>query len=809
MYSVNQVLSTPLTGRSHKLQSLLRHFLDFNSSLIEEIYSLTRSSNIDFALVEHKPGQIQQGRSSEISRTDWSTFPNLSHHKQEKLLEDWVVVFFRKICDNGKKTVLIQCDSTRPENSKVLNFCGSDIVEVVRRAGFNSWLVDTQECNETCLSLDKALLERMNFVSLILVGPYGLTLDYNKDTKTFKLPYMTAGPPEEDRSILLNDFFYVPNHRTTDSLFERNKQSVPLPLDLTRHRRIFTAIPVGNLKTNRIRKARRSIRPEDRNKILFFAEAYDYANSIAKDYGVILIQKILDRFPNNSVVYRPHPSWVDHPISSHFRQAFADEQRFIFDTNSSSEVVMTKGCALITDGSVSGLTYCLSASRPAIYFNPFQLTRHFDPNVMGFNFENGELFRFTATIDETLDALEDLVADTAKEFEEITAIAKKAYAHPDDGMEYFLSSIQAIVENRTLSDWKSFEISDNEIGDESARYYAGLIKNDLIFVHHYPRVLKKDLSELDSDHVVTGILKNYFHDIHRITHLGFILANLNAVTSSIEEYGCSRTAIELIDPLLAPIITRGNSDELGNAIDMLQKAYRRILGDAENNTDGSHYWHLFQSTLAGTIQSKFSDLSKITEQELYEIRSLTAEYLLAPDAPKALISNLQIINNDSCELTFSCVTCETHHTMRDIQFWFSYKQTCKTCGTVNLIDPFDKALHRSDVFFAQLPQEGNVVLWGAGGFYYKLMQAYEYFSSDRFILIDAKKTQHGLIICKKKVHSPDDILHKNIRTIIITALNRKDEIYATLRDNYPSVEYILVPALDITPEGVVPFLKSI
>jgi len=809
MSFIDQILSSPTSKRGQKLQHLIRFFLNFDPTLIEEVNYLIASgrgkpikSTQNFKPIKRKPIK-------KIFRKDWKVFHQLSQKKQENMLEDCVVSLFHKICDNGKKTILIQHDTSNSGNSRIFNFCGSDIVETIRYAGFNCWLVDTPVCNELCLSFDKALLERMNFVSLILVGPYGLSFDYNTDTKTFRLPYVASGPPETDRSILLTDYFYVPNHRTTDAVFERYQRSVPLPRDLTRHRRTFTAIPVGNLKNSRIRKARQSIRPEDRNKILFCAEAYDYANSVAKDYGIMLIRKILDRFSNNTIVYRPHPNWVNHPISLNIQEAFVGEPRFIFDTNTSSETIMSYGCALITDGSVSGLTYCLAASRPAIYFNPLQLTRHFNPDVMGFNFENGELFRFTSTIDETLDALEDLVADPAKEFEEITALAEKAYAHPNDGMDYFIASIHAIVENAALSDWKTLKISNDEIGNESATYYSGLIKNDLLFVHQYHCLLEKDLSELDSDHVLTGIIKNFFYDIHRYTHLAIIINNFNALISGIVRYGCSSTAIKIIDPLLAPIIIRGNKDELGNAIKMLQKAYSRILYDAQKSTNAIHLMQLFKSTLAGTIQSKVMGQSHIPEQELYTLRSLAAETLLASNAPNALISSLKTINDDSCQISFSCAYCGVHQTMRDIQIWFSYNATCKACGMMNHVDPFEKALHLPDVFFHQLPHDGEVVMWGAGGFYDKLMRKYKEFFSNRFLLVDAKNTQQGLSICNKKVLSPDIILDKNIKTIIITALKRKDEICATILENYPFVEHIFVPALDITPEGVVPFLKKL
>jgi len=807
MWSIDPILSTPLAGRSHKLQSLIRHLLESYPSLFGEMDSLIRTNKKYRIKGDHEFGQTKQRRTSTTILSDWIAFPNLSQKKQENLLEDCVVIFFRKICDNGKKTVLVH-DSGSRHKSRILQFCGPDIVETLRLSGFNSWFIDASDNNDLCLSLDKASLERMNFISLILVGPWGLTLEYNTKTKTFKLPFSASLAPDWEDSILLYDFFYVPNHRTTDKLLENYKRSFPLPQDLTKHRRTFTAIPVGNLKNYRIRKARQSIKPEDRNKILFCAEAYDYANSAVKDHGIALIRKILERFPNITVVFRPHPKWVNHLISLNMYEAFCHEQRFIFDKNTSSEEIMASGCALITDGSISGLTYCMAASRPAIYFNPSQLSPHFDSNVMGFNFEDGRLFRFTSTIDETLDALEDLVADPAKEFEEIIALAENAYAHPDDGMEYLLSSIHAIVENRRLSDWKTLDVSDRKLGGNSAEDYIGLIKNDLLSLHQYPRVLDKDLSRLDKEHTASDRMMILFSDIHRYAHLQEIIYNFNALFSGIVKYGCSNTAIKMIDPLLAPIITRGDINEAEDAISKLQKAYRRITRDARKGTDGRRLKQLFQSTLAGSIQNKIRNKSKITDHELKEIRSLLAEFSLAPKAPKGLISFVNIQKNDLCEMSFSCVNCGIQQSL-NVKFWFSYNATCESCGTVNHIDPFEKALPLSEAFLAQLPPDGDVVLWGAGGFYYKLMQKYDILTSKRFLLVDANDSQQGLIICKKKVHSPDVIKLNNIQTVIITTLSRKEEICANLRVNYPSVEYILVPTLDIRIEGFVPILKRI
>ena len=51
-------------------------------------------------------------------------------------------------------------------------------------------------------------------------------------------------------------------------------------------------------------------------------------------------------------------------------------------------------------------------------------------------------------------------------------------------------------------------------------------------------------------------------------------------------------------------------------------------------------------------------------------------------------------------------------------------------------------------------------------------------------------------------------MQNDIKTVVITALSRKDEIHVTLRGNYHSVEQILIPAFDITKDGIVPILRQ-
>ena len=179
--SADHVLNAFLSGRSLTLQALIKHFITVAPSLAGELNSL----------LSEAPGAFHQSPLSE----------------QENILEDCVVGLFRKLCNNGKQTVLIHNFSYMFHDSRILHFCGPNFLERLRQAGYNSWIIDRHAISDTCLPLDNPLLERMDFISLILVGPWGFSFDHNQRTKTFKLPFSASLAPEWEDCILVHPVF--------------------------------------------------------------------------------------------------------------------------------------------------------------------------------------------------------------------------------------------------------------------------------------------------------------------------------------------------------------------------------------------------------------------------------------------------------------------------------------------------------------------------------------------------------------------------------------------------------------------------
>jgi anaerobic magnesium-protoporphyrin IX monomethyl ester cyclase len=200
------------------------------------------------------------------------------------------------------------------------------------------------------------------------------------------------------------------------------------------------------------------------------------------------------------------------------------------------------------------------------------------------------------------------------------------------------------------------------------------------------------------------------------------------------------------------------------------------------------------------------NVSKLTDPEYKDMTSLITELRLHPHVSARAFEIETIDKDGECSIDFTCRKCGAH-THNNAAFWFGKEIGCPSCGLINFVDPFQNAIHADDSFLAQLPDDGAVALWAAGGIYYKLIHKYPILASERFILVDGNASLHGLSICGKQVYPQDIISKKNIRTVVITALSFKREIHDDLVNRFPSVQHVLIPAFSITKTGIVPFLQ--
>jgi len=161
-----------------------------------------------------------------------------------------------------------------------------------------------------------------------------------------------------------------------------------------------------------------------------------------------------------------------------------------------------------------------------------------------------------------------------------------------------------------------------------------------------------------------------------------------------------------------------------------------------------------------------------------------------------------------CDIQYDCRVCGMSHS-NDFPVFQQTKINCTQCGAVNWVVPFKYMDYMSDIFSLSLPKT-EIVFWGAGEIFRLLNTAYqEVFSSqDDWYLVDSKEIFHGFSMCSKEIYALDIIALKNIKTVAILTVSYEEEIIAMIKNNYPSVENILLLDIVNNNEKVVPIFKK-
>lgn len=132
-----------------------------------------------------------------------------------------------------------------------------------------------------------------------------------------------------------------------------------------------------------------------------------------KKHGKRIIRTLLSNFPDLNVIFRPYRIDFDSSEVKEICDVFANEKRFILDTDPGRAESFARGLALITDHSHIGQTFAYATLRGAIYFQPWV-----DTKIKSSEW-NGGIFAYNYT------ALVDSIKDLIEHSEEWTQKIKK------------------------------------------------------------------------------------------------------------------------------------------------------------------------------------------------------------------------------------------------------------------------------------------------------------------------------------------------------------------------------------------------
>jgi len=202
------------------------------------------------------------------------------------------------------------------------------------------------------------------------------------------------------------------------------------------------------------------------------------------------------------------------------------------------------------------------------------------------------------------------------------------------------------------------------------------------------------------------------------------------------------------------------------------------------------------------------NISKLTDREYFEMRSLIMELNLRSRQLAGSVNLIGIDKQGNCQTEWTCRHCKKLH-QTNVFFWFTESCNCCECNAMNEIITFKQFTHDQEYFVKNLPGDGEIALWGAGGIYYEINLVYDCFADSRFTLIDGNKDIHGRMRCKKLINSSDVINDHKIESVVILALSHKDSIAKIIKRAYPIVKNIFVPDFDIISDKPLPVIKNL
>jgi len=150
---------------------------------------------------------------------------------------------------------------------------------------------------------------------------------------------------------------------------------------------------------------------------------------------------------------------------------------------------------------------------------------------------------------------------------------------------------------------------------------------------------------------------------------------------------------------------------------------------------------------------------------------------------------------------YECRKCSSLEVVELSFFQKSYCR-CTECGEVNVIFPFNYAVHPNELFSMLLKEYDAIAIWGAGGFYRECMAFYkESLSNKAVYLVDSDVLVQGLFSYGKEVNSPEIITELNIRLVIVALPFKEKVIRGIIKEKYLSVTNILLVDFDVNSEG--------
>ena len=203
-----------------------------------------------------------------------------------------------------------------------------------------------------------------------------------------------------------------------------------------------------------------------------------------------------------------------------------------------------------------------------------------------------------------------------------------------------------------------------------------------------------------------------------------------------------------------------------------------------------------------------TNVTSMSDEEYKNIASLVYERNMRPIHPPRSFEILAIESPTTCQIGVDCERCGARNVIRT-DFLYTVRMRCESCNQAYYVDPFQKACHNelsADDYFGR---DEIVAIWGAGEICIKLINNFPFFNDERFVVVDYSISRQGCSVRDKKIFSPGHLNSLNINTVIIAVTKRKNEVLNQITTEFPRINRIFVPDVEVSGDRIVPVLNQL
>ncbi len=203
------------------------------------------------------------------------------------------------------------------------------------------------------------------------------------------------------------------------------------------------------------------------------------------------------------------------------------------------------------------------------------------------------------------------------------------------------------------------------------------------------------------------------------------------------------------------------------------------------------------------------NVSKLTDEEYFEMYSKITELSYYPQVPAAEIKLIDVDEEGICRAEWICGRCSKTHIISGQHFLQAPICNC-SCGRPNTVELLRTVTCKTDLIMKEIPEDEEIVFWGVGSQYCRIARFHKgCFDSKRFIQADGNQRHQLMTRLGKKIYGPEIIYEKEVKSVVITSPIAKNAICRAIKDNYPSINKVYFPTLINEKNSLVPVFKQI